>query len=187
MGEFSQALDLFQQSLSLYREIGNVPGICDELTDLAITHNRLGNFEQAIQYTQERLAIPYNHVDQQSNQYSALGDSTRGLGRFSEARLYFIQALERSQRAGLKSRAIRALVGIANLLADEGEKEKALELLSMVLQHPMSWQMEKDRAAHLKSILEDELSPEIAAAARERGEKRDLETTIQDLLVELRE
>jgi hypothetical protein len=109
------------------------------------------------------------------------------LGRFSEARQYFIQALERSQRAHMQSRAIRALVGIANLLADDGEKEKALELLSMVLQHPMSWQMEKDRAAELQSVLEDELSPQIIAAAKERGRARDLDVTVAELLADLKD
>jgi serine/threonine protein kinase/tetratricopeptide (TPR) repeat protein len=187
MGDFLHALDLFQQSLALYREIGNIPGICDELIDLAMTHNRLGNYEQAFHYIQDRLAIPYEHVDQQSNQYAALGDSERGLGRFSEARKYFIQALERSHRANLKARSIRAIVGIAYLLADEGQKEKALEMSSLALHHPMSWQMEKDHAAHLISVLENKLPPEIVAAAVERGEERDLEATIENLLIELRE
>ena len=79
------------------------------------------------------------------------------------------------------------LVGIATLLAAEGEKERALELLALVLHHPLSWQWTKDRAAPLVAELEAELSPEVVAAAQARGQARDLEATVAELLVELRE
>jgi hypothetical protein len=78
------------------------------------------------------------------------------------------------------------LVGAA-VLAAEGGIEKALELLALVLCHPASWQLVKDRALPLVAELEAELPPEAAAAARERGRARDLDTTVAELLAELKE
>jgi len=78
-----------------------------------------------------------------------------------------------------------ALAGTATLLAAEGEKERALELLALVLHHPASWQWTKDRAAALVAELEAELSPDAVAAALEHGRTRDLAATVAELLAEL--
>ena len=80
-----------------------------------------------------------------------------------------------------------ALVGAASLMAAEGRKESALELLALVLYHPASWQLTRDQAAALVAELAAELPPEAAAAAQERGRARALEATMAELLVELRD
>ena len=85
----------------------------------------------------------------------------------------------------LISLALLTLVGIATLLTAEGEKERALELLALVLHHPVSWQWTKNRAAPLVAELEAELSPEVVAAAQARGQARDLEATVAELLADL--
>ncbi len=80
----------------------------------------------------------------------------------------------------------RFLVGIAALLAAEGEKEWALELLTLFSHHPTSWHwMKHHRAAPLIAQLEAELPPDVVAAAWERGRARDLEPTVAELLAEL--
>jgi hypothetical protein len=58
---------------------------------------------------------------------------------------------------------------------------------ALILHHPASWQWSKDRAAPLVAELEAELSPDAVAAARERGQGRDLDGTVAELLVELAE
>jgi hypothetical protein len=108
-----------------------------------------------------------------------------GLGDFKRARRYFYQALETAMAVGEMSRLPLVLVGTATLLAGEGEKERALELLALALHHPASWQWTKDRAAVLVAELEAGLSPDAVAAALERGRTRDLEATVAELLAEL--
>jgi hypothetical protein len=78
-----------------------------------------------------------------------------------------------------------ALVAVARVLARQGDKERALELLALVLSHRISWQMARDQAAPLIAELEAELSPEVVAAAWARGRSRDLDATVRELLVEL--
>ena len=43
------------------------------------------------------------------------------------------------------------------------------------------------RAAQWRSVLEDELSPQIVAVARERGHARDLDVTVAELLANLKD
>jgi xanthosine utilization system XapX-like protein len=81
--------------------------------------------------------------------------------------------------------ALLTVVGIAALLAGEGKKEWAAELLALVLGHPYTWQWTKDRAAPLVAELEAELSPDRLRAAQERGRARDLDATAGELLAEL--
>jgi hypothetical protein len=72
-----------------------------------------------------------------------------------------------------------SLVGLARLLtaSDPGETAagEAVELLAFVLQHPASSQEARDRAAALLAELEWRLSPAAVAAAKARGQARELE------------
>ena len=186
--DYPQAQELWRASLALYREIGNPQGISDELGDLGEGANVIGEYAQAAQLAQESLAV-YRKVTNQpySWGFRVLGNAACGLRDFQEARRCFRQALERAMKNRWMSHTLLILVGIATLLAAEGEKERALELLALVLHHPVSWQMAKDRAAPLIAQLEAELPPNVVAAAQARGRLRDLEATIQELLVELGE
>jgi hypothetical protein len=67
----------------------------------------------------------------------------------------------------------------------EAKEEPALELLALVLDHPYTWQWTKDRAAPLVAELKAALSPDLFAAAWERGRARDLDMTAMELLDEL--
>ena len=84
--------------------------------------------------------------------------------------------------------ATDALTGLARLLtaSDPGEAaaEQAVELLAFVLDHPASSQEAKDRATPLLAELEDRLSPAIAAAAKERGQARDLQSIVEEYQIE---
>ena len=79
------------------------------------------------------------------------------------------------------------VIGIVQpaLMAAEGKGARSLELLTLVLHHPASWQMTRDKAAARIAALEAELPPDVAAAARERGRARHLESTLAELLDEL--
>jgi hypothetical protein len=48
-------------------------------------------------------------------------------------------------------------------------EEQAAEILTLVIEHPVSWQLIKDRARQQMSELETRLSPKTMTAAVERG------------------
>ncbi len=58
----------------------------------------------------------------------------------------------------------------------------AVELLSLVIHQPATWQLFRDRAERRQADLMAGLSAEIAAAALERGRQRLLEEVVAELL-----
>jgi hypothetical protein len=82
--------------------------------------------------------------------------------------------------------ALDALIGMAMFLIEEGGKERAIKLLALVLYHPASWQIFKDRSTHLAkhliAELENELPYDVVTNAQEQGKALDLWETAAELL-----
>ena len=186
--EYREAKQLYQESLALHKEIGNLRGIAHVFSDLGEIANVQGEYAEAIQLAQECLTIG-RKIDVRwiiAWAFKVQGDAACGLGDLPGARRYHHQALAEVARIGHSYVFPLNLVGIAALLAAEGEKERALELLALVIHHPISWRwMKHHRAAPLIAELEAELPPDVVAAAWERGRARDLDATVTELLVEL--
>jgi predicted ATPase/predicted Ser/Thr protein kinase len=185
---YQASYDYFQQSLALYREIGNSLGIVDELGDLAEVANTVGEHAQAIRLAKESLDI-LQQLGRPSGEAAwelrNLGIATCGLGDFESARRYFSMSLEASIRRHWSASHLLTLVAVARLLARQDDRERALELLTMVMNHRFSWQWAKDQAAPLIAELEAALPPEVVAAAQACGRGRDLDATVAELLDEL--
>ena len=163
-------------------------GMYDELGDLAEAANALGDYAQAEQYVREAFRVlPEGEVDFDRGtwEYRNLGNAACGLGNYADARKYLRRSLELAVSAGMRSRHLLTLVGVARVWAKQGEEERALELLVLVVNHRFSWQMAKDQAAPLIAELEAELPPDVVAAAQHRGRARDLDATVAELLDEL--
>jgi tetratricopeptide (TPR) repeat protein len=160
----------------------------DELGDLAVAANALGNYVQAEQYAREALrALPEGEVEHDYGtwEYRTLGRAACSLGNYADARRYLRRSLELAIAAQQPSRHLLTFVDVARVLAKQGDQERALELLTLVMNHRFSWQIFKDEAAPLITELEAELPPDVVAASRERGRARDLDTTVAELLDEL--
>jgi tetratricopeptide (TPR) repeat protein len=81
-----------------------------------------------------------------------------------------------------------ALPIAAIIVAHEGAKEQAVELVAVAFTHPASatgWMEKWPLLTRLRADLETELGPEAFAAAWERGKARDLDATVQELLATL--
>jgi hypothetical protein len=80
-----------------------------------------------------------------------------------------------------------ALPAIALLLADRGQAERAVELYALASRYPFvsnaQW-FEDVAGAHIAAVAAT-LPPDVVAAAQERGQARDLEATVKELLAEL--
>ena len=82
---------------------------------------------------------------------------------------------------------IHVLPAIALILADQGKKERAVELYALASRYPLvanSRWFEDIAGQHIAAVA-DTLPPEVVAEAQERGRARDLEATVKELLVGL--
>ena len=186
--EHEQAKQMWLESLAISKEIGDLLGVETVLGNLAEFANYRGEYAEAIQLAQECLTTS-RKIDEPSGiawALRVLGDAACGLGDLPGAKRYHHQALQVVATIRQPFYIPRHLVGIAALLAAEGESERALELLAMFSHHPTTWHwMKHYRAKPLVAALEAELPPDVVAAARERGRARDLDATVAELLDEL--
>lgn len=186
--EFVRSRQFFEQSLAHYREIGDLWGIADELGDLGEIALWMKEYEQAAEGARDSMAIEAKVARGfHSWELRILGMASCGLGQLQEATHYLYQALEVAVAFDQPSRLLYALVGVAMLFSAQAAKERAVELLALVLCHRASWQLIKDHAALFYAELKAELPPDVFAAAESRGRTRDLDQTVSALIVELEE
>ena len=111
-----------------------------------------------------------------------MGRSILALGNEAEAGHVWRQALRIAADIHGTPVALEALAGFASLKSKQGDIEHALELLFIIFDHPASLQETKNRATHLLTELEAQLTPlqieTIQAHAGEEG----FETVVEDLL-----
>ena len=159
------------------------------LGDLSEVATILGEYNEATELARESLALDekLGYPKEKAWATRVLGNAALGQGDLEAAKTFLRQALEKEMSVQATAPALLTVVGIAALLMRQGQRERAVELLALVLPHPSTWEWTKDRAAPLVAELEAGLSPEVFAAAQERGQARDLETTVQELLAELEE
>jgi tetratricopeptide (TPR) repeat protein len=200
MGEsgLSQAIDYYQKALTIYRQIGYRTGISVSCGDLAVAIGESGNYELAIQFGLEGLAVAKEIGEIRYITYNlySLGAATCGLGNFQASRNYLTEALHLAWEAQHIDNIMNILFYFATLLVKESDmaaspepfdlqkRTTVLELLAIVIGHPAPWQPIKDRAARLQAQLEADLPPEVVTAALERGKSRPLAEVVAEIMGE---
>jgi hypothetical protein len=104
------------------------------------------------------------------------------LGELEQARAYYRQALQIAADHPQAALNLDVSISQAALLAQEGRGEQAVEQAALALRHPASNVEVRQRARASLDQLEAELPPAAFAAARKRGQSRDLEATVEQLL-----
>jgi tetratricopeptide (TPR) repeat protein len=121
------------------------------------------------------------------NALAILGLAARGLGRVDEASQYLRESLCIFVKTGAVAGFVYPVSGMALLLADAGEHERAVELYALASRYPYvaeSRWFEDVFGRHIEAVAAA-LPPEVAEAARDRGRALDLQTTVKELLAEL--
>jgi len=184
LGEHTGARRLYRESLALFREIGDRWGTARALNNLGNAAYYLQQYTEAKQLYQESLTVRREINDQLgiASSLNNLGEAAYALGEYHESKQYFHAALKAARDRSLAPVTLHVLVWIATLLAKEGEKERALELLTLTLHHPAVFSAAKEDAEHLLAELASQLPPQVVAMARERGKARELEEVVDELL-----
>jgi tetratricopeptide (TPR) repeat protein len=186
LGEYEQARNKAQIGLVLTQERGYHLGIAASLATLgqvAIAENK---YDQAQQLAQQ-LHCAFEHTGVQSWALLILGHAACALGHYDQAKQHICKALRmRAESWGLSDR-VWAVSTIALLLTGDEKVEQAVELYALASRYPMVANapfFEDTVGQHIAAAAEA-LPPEVVAAAQARGQARDLEATVRELLEEM--
>lgn len=143
-------------------------------------------YERSLQAAQ---ALNYRRTTQQA--YDNLGDVAFYLGEVDQAERYFRLSLEITEETGQTREMLATLYDLARVWAAQGKKAEAVELLAVVLHHPLSKlplllrtenTVLKEAAERLQARLEADLESRSYQAAWARGLTRQLEEVVAGLL-----
>lgn len=195
-GQITEAWEKFERALQIFdQEIGEYFG----LSWAALVRGRvalgLGTYAEAKPFYERSLvaaqALGYRRTIQHA--YDNLGDVAFYLGEFDQAERCFRLSLEVSEETGQIREMVGTLHDLAKVWAMQGKKVEAVELLAVVLHHPLSnlplflrteQPVLSEAAERLRATLEAELEPEAYQAAWARGLTRHFEEAVAGLLRE---
>jgi tetratricopeptide (TPR) repeat protein len=189
LGRYESARSRAQATLDIARQDGVQWGIAFSLLVLAALALIDGAYEEAQRLAHECATLS-RAAGMPSNQgwaAACLGFAARGRGDPVQAQTCFCEALQVAIEVQAFVPLAHALSGIALLLADQGQVERAGELYALASRHPLvanSRWFEEVAGRHIAAAAQT-LPPDVAAAARERGRASDLWATARELLAEL--
>jgi tetratricopeptide (TPR) repeat protein len=192
LGQYEQARIRAQMSHTFFQEHGSQSGrIALSLYMLGFVALAEQAYAEAWQLLQESVAVfqRIKYWEIMGWGLSLLGYAPRGLGQLLQAERQFCEALRSSSEVGSFVHHLLVLPGIALLLADRGEVERAVELYGLASRYEFvaNSRWFEDVAGRYIAEAAATLPPEVVAAAQERGRARDIDATVAELLAEFEE
>jgi tetratricopeptide (TPR) repeat protein len=184
LGHHEQAQRHYEEGQAIATEIGSLVLRSWSLSRQGWLSLAIGKPGAARRQLEEGLAM----ARESHNQWRAvdalvgLGHATCTLGELQRSRGYLYEALVQATGPGYGPEALNALVGLAGVYVQERQVDRAVELLALVIHHPASSQMTRERAERLLSQIEAELRPEGISAAKARGSAKDLNEVVSELV-----
>jgi hypothetical protein len=146
-----------------------------------------GEFQQALQFGQQSLAELSNAFGL-VNGHWAMSIAYIGTGQMALARRHLGTAFEIHEQFGWPKKSSWLLPPAAVILANDGQETRAVELLSLVFNHPLSptgWLEQWSVIDELRQELKQQLGQDAYESAWKRGQSLDLETAFSRLQVEI--
>jgi predicted ATPase/DNA-binding SARP family transcriptional activator len=179
---YAEAQHYARESLTVSRPLDYHWAMAEALDTLGMVARAQGAHAEAQQHLRDSIA----HFQEIGERWS-LGRVLNHLGEVcfaqqahSEARQYFCAALQMARDVQAIPIALDALVGLARLLAHDGERELPCEVASQILNHPASTAEARRQARQLE--IELSCSPQSAGAPHSASEYRSFETLIDAML-----
>jgi tetratricopeptide (TPR) repeat protein len=190
LGRYEEARDHAQTGLALARDHGPRDCVCKNLLLLGCLELAGGTPAEAHKFLREgadAFRRTGGRWDDKSWAQVSLTLAARGLGNIPGARQHLRQALEQAQETGVVPPLLWALPAMALILASEGENERAVELYALASRYPLVAKSRwfADVVGTQITAAADTLPAGRVAVLKERGQTRDLEATVAELLTEL--
>jgi tetratricopeptide (TPR) repeat protein len=188
MGAYPEVRVLAEEAVSRARQTGFVTGVSKVqivLGEVLLAEAALPQAYAALQESLKDLA-EISDDPRDAHPSAWIGLAARGLDQRQEAWQHLAVALAWASRRRKFRELMVTLAGIALLLADQGEVERAVELYALASRYPFvgGSQWFEDVAGKRIAEAAATLPPEAAEEARKRGRARDLEAAVDEMLAE---
>lgn len=188
--DFAEMRTVAQTSLNLFEELGEAIVLILPLVTLGHAVFALGEHAQAreiyLRCLRTSEAVGYRWGTANACKY--LSQIALSLNETAEAESYLLRSLKIADETGMERDQVNLLCDLARVRMAENRLEGAVELLAAVLQHPASHLHRlgggsvRDRAQELLKTLKTGLSTANYNAAWERGNAREFDQVVVDLL-----
>lgn len=186
LGQYDEAQHYADRSLTAARALGD-PGVIGwALMRQGQLSLASASYEKALAQFAEAAELPaQRRMASMPLVYQAY--ALWRLGQLSQARRVLAQALHENRKRGLFLVIVHALPVVAQLVADQGDRQRALELHALACRYPTvaNSRLFADMMGDEVEEWEATLPPDVVEAARERGRARELWETADELLEEL--
>jgi tetratricopeptide (TPR) repeat protein len=189
LGQYGDASAHAGVSLSLARETGLTFRVGRALVLLGRVALAEESRDVTRRLSREALAV-YRDIGARAGigwANAILAYTARGPNQPAQMGQYLSQALRAVKETGDILLGLSALPAAALLLADRGHTERAVEVYALASRYAFVAQSRwfEDVVGRHIATAEASLPPDVVAAAKERGQARDLEGTVEELLIEL--
>jgi tetratricopeptide (TPR) repeat protein len=180
LGEDREARRLYEESLAIKRQLGNQEGISSSLDNLGRVAFRLSEMTEAKLLREASLAIRREIGDAWGVAYSltGLGDIAAAQGNIGDAGTLYREALRTAIAIQAPTLVGAALIGWAELLWKQGEREQSLEIAAWIAQGTAKDKDVQDRAVRLREAI----APGVPQAALRRAEERIRSRSLEDMV-----
>jgi predicted ATPase/class 3 adenylate cyclase len=177
--QFEHAHDYYLQAIEICKSAGDRHGFARTYNNLSELMRVQRKYAEAKPYTLEGIKL----ARELGNRYSLpimlinLVYSQVGLGELREAYASLSEALQLNIENDSVSWVLFSLVGYANILAAEGKRKSALQVLGLCMYHP---ETNSDTHRDIKLVLEDlkKVGSDDIEVELERGKSLDLNKTV---------
>ncbi len=147
-----------------------------------------GQYREAYQRYAQSLAVADAAGDQAGKAIAltSLGDVTCSQGEHTVSEHYYRRALEIAHDIQRTPVMLSALVGLASLMLHTGQRQEAVEMLAVTLDHPALDDTTHEQAERLRIALAPAMSVQQLAAAHEDAKKQPLPKFVKALLLKTR-
>ena len=116
LGQSERAIDFFQQSLDIKKEIGDIQGESNSLNNLGNACYFLGQYERAIAFYQQSLDIAkeIGDIQGESRSLNNLGTAYESLGQYERAIAFYQQSLQIKREIGDRNGEALCLQNLGN-------------------------------------------------------------------------
>ena len=135
LGEVRRAIELSEEALPIFREVGGRGGEGAVLSDLGQAYNSLGEVPRAIEFFEQSVAI-FREIGGRSGEGTALiglGQAYYALGEVRRAIDIYEQALAIHREIGARASESSTLINLANAYDSLGEVRHGIELYEQAL------------------------------------------------------